>query len=119
MPSTMPTLADRGDLAPRARHLLAQQLAECGALLEPLLRNALDDLEHELFRIAEQSIGGQAQHEAMEALKEVKRNRPRFQGRLMGFLEHRFASVGRPQAEGANTDRKSTRLNSSHPSISY
>ena len=99
----MPTLADRGDLAPRARHLLAQQLAECGALLEPLLRNALDDLEHELFRIAEQSIGGQAQHEAMEALKEVKRNRPRFQGRLMGFLEHRFASVGRPQAEGANT----------------
>ncbi|HKU78411.1 MAG TPA: DUF1631 family protein [Rhodanobacteraceae bacterium] len=99
----MPTLADRGDLAPRARHLLAQQLAECGALLEPLLRNVLDDLEHELFRIAEQSIGGQAQHEAMEALKEVKRNRPRFQGRLMGFLEHRFASVGRPQAEGAAT----------------
>src|SRR5690242_5785687 len=103
MPSTMPTLADRGDLAPRARHLLAQQLAECGALLEPLLRNVLDDLEHELFRIAEQSIGGQAQHEAMEALKEVKRNRPRFQGRLMGFLEHRFASVGRPQAECADT----------------
>jgi hypothetical protein len=101
MPSTMPTLADRGDLAPRARHLLAQQLAECGALLEPLLRNVLDDLEHELFRIAEQSIGGQAQHEAMEALKAVKRNRPRFQGRLMGFLEHRFASAGRPQAEGA------------------
>lgn len=102
MPSTMPTLADRGDLAPRARHLLAQQLAECGALLEPLLRNVLDDLEHELFRIAEQSSGGQAQHEAMEALKAVKRNRPRFQGRLMGFLEHRFASVGRPQAEGAS-----------------
>jgi len=98
----MPTLADRGDLAPRARHLLAQQLAECGALLEPLLRNVLDDLEHELFRIAEQSSGGQAQHEAMEALKAVKRNRPRFQGRLMGFLEHRFASVGRPQAEGAS-----------------
>ena len=58
----MPTLADRSDLAPRARHLLAQQIAECGGLLEPLLRTALDDLEHELFRIAEQSSGGQAQH---------------------------------------------------------
>jgi hypothetical protein len=93
--SNMPTLADRSDLAPRARHLLAQQMSECGALLEPLLRNVLDDLEHELFRIAEQSSGGQTQHEAMEALREVKRSRPRFQGRLMNLLEHRFAGVGR------------------------
>lgn len=99
MSSTMPTLADRGDLAPRARHLLAQQLAESGALLEPLLRNVLDDLEHELFRIAEQSLGGQAQHEAMEALKDIKRNRPRFQGRLMTLLEHRFAAIGRPHPQ--------------------
>lgn len=104
----MPTLADRGDLAPRARHLLAQQLAECGALLEPLLRNVLDDLEHELFRIAEQSSGGQAQHEAMEAVKEVKRNRPRFQGKLMGFLERRFAGVGRPQTQDAPAHGKPT-----------
>ena len=103
---TMPTLADRGDLAPRARHLLAQQLAECGALLEPLLRNVLDDLEHELFRIAEQSLGGQAQHEAMEALKEIKRSRPRFQGRLMTLLERRFAGIGRPQPEEARAPGK-------------
>src|SRR5574337_1697567 len=96
---TMPTLADRSDLAPRARHLLAQQLAECGGLLEPLLRNVLDDLEQELFRIAEQSSGGQAQHEAMAALHELKRTRPRFQGRLMSLLERRFASAGQPQAD--------------------
>jgi hypothetical protein len=99
MQPTMPTLADRGDLAPRARHLLAQQLTECGGLLEPLLHNVLDDLEHELFRIAEQSSGGQAQHEAMEALKEIKRSRPRFQSRLMALLERRFAGCGVPQAE--------------------
>ncbi|WHZ19559.1 MAG: hypothetical protein OJF55_001708 [Rhodanobacteraceae bacterium] len=101
MDMTMPTLADRGDLAPRARHLLAQQLAECGALLEPLLRNVLDDLEHELFRIAEQSSGGQTQHEAMESLRELKRTRPRFQGKLMALLERRFANVGQPQADTA------------------
>ncbi|MGH8126481.1 MAG: DUF1631 family protein, partial [Rhodanobacteraceae bacterium] len=95
----MPTLADRSDLAPRARHLLAQQLTECGGLLEPLLRNVLDDLEHELFRIAQQSSGGQAQHEAMEALTEVKRARPRFQGQLMMLLERQFAGVGQPQPE--------------------
>ncbi|MDE2054154.1 MAG: DUF1631 family protein [Xanthomonadaceae bacterium] len=101
----MPTLADRSDLAPRARHLLAQQIAECGGLLEPLLRTALDDLEHELFRIAEQSSGGQAQHEAMEALKEVKRLRPRFHGRFMALLEQRFAGIDRPAAEPENDPR--------------
>jgi hypothetical protein len=94
----VPTLADRSDLAPRARHLLAQQIAECDGLLEPLLRNALDDLEHELFRIGEQSSGGQSQHEAMEALKEVKRLRPRFHGRFMALLEQRFAGIDRPVA---------------------
>jgi hypothetical protein len=96
-----PTLADRSDLAPRARHLLAQQLAECGGLLEPLLRNVLDDLEHELFRIGEQSSGGQVQHEAMEALREVKQSRPLFQGRLMAALERRFAGIGRPAPAAA------------------
>lgn len=101
----MPTLADRSDLAPRARHLLAQQIAECGGLLEPLLRTALDDLEHELFRIAEQSSGGQAQHEAMEALKELKRLRPRFQGRFMALLEQRFAGIDRPAAAPRNDPR--------------
>ncbi|HJR10075.1 MAG TPA: DUF1631 family protein, partial [Rhodanobacteraceae bacterium] len=101
----MPTLADRSDLAPRARHLLAQQIAECGGLLEPLLRTALDDLEHELFRIAEQSSGGQAQHEAMEALKEVKRLRPRFHGRFMALLEQRFAGIDRPAAAPENDPR--------------
>lgn len=106
MQPTMPTLADRGDLAPRARHLLAQQLAECGALLEPLLRNTLDDLQHELFRIAEKSSGGQAQHEAMEALHEVKRSRPRFQGRLMALLERRFADAGQAHAEDARASAK-------------
>ena len=92
----MPTLADRSELAPRARHLLAQQIAECGGLLEPLLRAALDDLEQALFRIGEQSSGGRVQHEAMEAVQQVKRLRPRFQGRFMALLERRFAGIDRP-----------------------
>lgn len=106
----MPTLADRSDLAPRARHLLAQQIAECGALLDPLLRSALDDLEHELFRIGEQSSGGQVQHEAMEALKEVRRLRPRFHGRFMALLEQRFAGIDRPVAEAADEPRSGADL---------
>lgn len=103
----MSTLADRSDLAPRARHLLAQQLIECGGLLEPLLRNVLDDLQHELMRIAQKSSGGQAQHEAMEALDELKSARPRFQNRLMGLLEGKFATLGlpKPEADQSGTHR--------------
>jgi hypothetical protein len=92
-----PTLASRNDLAPRARQLLGQQLDECGKLLEPLLQGALDDLEAELFRIAEQSSGGQAQHEALEALREVKRARPGFQAYLTALLEQRFTAIGEPE----------------------
>jgi hypothetical protein len=95
----MSTLAERNDLAPRARHLLAQQLAECGALLEPVLHNVLDDLEHELIRITRQSASGQPQHEALDALDKLKPARPGFQGRLMALLERRFANVGRSAPE--------------------
>ncbi|HJP99652.1 MAG TPA: DUF1631 family protein, partial [Rhodanobacteraceae bacterium] len=94
-----PTLAGRSDLAPRARHLLAQQLAEVGALLEPVLRNVLDDLEHELIRITRQSASGQPQHEALDALDTLRPARPRFQAQLMALLERRFAKVGRSGPE--------------------
>lgn len=98
-----PTLATRSDLAPRARQLLGQQLDECGKLLEPILLGALDDLEQELFRIAEQSSGGQAQHEALEALREVKRARPGFWPYLTSLLEQRFTAVGEPDASFERT----------------
>ncbi len=91
-----PTLAARTDLAPRARQLLAQQLADCGELLEVPVHGALDDLEHELFRIAEQSSGGQAQHEALEDLRETRRTRPGFHAYLIAQLEQRFATAGEP-----------------------
>ena len=35
----------RTDLAPRARQVLAAQLAECLALVEPILDGSLDDLQ--------------------------------------------------------------------------
>ncbi len=97
----MSTLASRGDLAPRARQLLEQQLAGCSELLEPLLRGALDDLEQELFRIAEKSSGGQTQHEALEALREIKRARTGFHGYLMALLEQRFSALGMPEPADA------------------
>ncbi len=90
------TLAARDDLSSRARQLLAQQLAECGTRLEPILRATLSDLEQELFRLAEQSSGGHAQQEALEGLREVKRNRADVVPRVLAALEARFVALGRP-----------------------
>jgi hypothetical protein len=75
-----------------------------------LLQGALDDLEQELFRIAEQSSGGQAQHEALEALREVKRTRPGFHAYLMALLEQRFTTIGEPDPAATLADRTSDDL---------
>lgn len=107
--ATNRTLAERSDLAPRARQLLVQQLGECSTALEPLVHSTLDDLEAELFRIAEQSSGGQAQHEALDALKQVKQNRDKFQPRIATLLQYRFADLGLPAALTRGAAHKSRR----------
>jgi hypothetical protein len=108
MQSLPTTLANRDDLAPRARTLLTQQFAECDAELGPLLQAALDDLERELLGIAEQSSGGQSQHEALESLREVKRTRSGFHAYLMALLEQRFADIGEPDFERVPETTSST-----------
>lgn len=97
----MPTLADRHDLAPRARQLLAAQSSECGALLQPLVGEALDDLDQELFRVAEKSSGGQLQHEALEAIRQLKHARDAFAARVLALLDERLATFGAPAATAA------------------
>lgn len=100
-------LATRTDLPPRARQVLATQLAECVGLVTPIVGASLDDLDQELFGIAEQSSGGQVQHEALEALRELKRTRPGFLPALRVALAGHFAGLGitKPHAPTRRAER--------------
>jgi hypothetical protein len=88
------SLAERADLAPRVRTLLEEQLAECGARVEPLLRTGLTEFEQQLFKLAEQSRNNAEQQTAFESLREVKRNRADAASQLLSSLERRVAAIG-------------------------
>lgn len=88
------TLAERSDLPPRVRTLLEEQLAECGARLEPTLRASLTELEQQLFKQAEQARNNGEQQTAFESLREVKRNRADAAPRLLLALENRLVALG-------------------------
>lgn len=88
------TLAERTDLPARVRTLLEEQLAECGARLEPTLRASLTELEQQLFKLAEQARNNAEQQTAFESLREVKRNRADAAPRLLLTLERRLATLG-------------------------
>ncbi|SRR5579883_54367 len=99
---TPQTLAERADLPARVRSLLEEQLAECGARIEPTLRASLTELEQQLFKSAEQSRNSAEQQVAMESLREVKRTRADAAPRLLLMLEARLAALGLPQVRKAD-----------------
>ena len=94
---TPQTLAERADLPARVRSLLQEQLAECGARIEPALRASLTEFEQQLFKVAEQATNDAGQQTAFESLREVKRTRADAAPRLLAMLEGRLATLGLPQ----------------------
>ncbi|HEY3520904.1 MAG TPA: DUF1631 family protein, partial [Rhodanobacteraceae bacterium] len=96
------TLAERANLPARVRTLLEEQLAECGARIEPQLRASLTELEQQLFKAAEQARNDTEQQVAFESLREVKRTRADAAPRLLLMLEGRLARLGLPQARAAD-----------------
>lgn len=95
------TLAERTGLSARVRSLLEEQLAECGAWIEPQLRAGLTELEQQLFKAAEQARNDAEQQAAFESLREVKRTRADVVPRFLSMLEGRLAAIGMPQTRSA------------------
>ena len=103
-PLGLPTLADRGDLAPRVRQLLEELMAMASARLEPALRAVLSDLEQQLFKLAEQSRNNTEQQRCFESLREVKRGRADLTPRFVASLEEHLAGFDRAPAPAAKAD---------------
>lgn len=91
------TLAARTDLPARVRHLLEGVLRLASSGLERPLLTTLDDVEAQLFRMAEQSRSNEQQQRCFEVLREVKRGRVDVAPRFMLALEDtlaRFDQIG-------------------------
>src|SRR4051812_45246486 len=96
------TLAGRGDLAPRARQLLEGVLGICSSMLEKTLAATLDDLEAQLFRLAEQSRNNDQQYRNFETLREIKRGRSDVAPRYMMAIEDCLARFDEPRVKDSH-----------------
>ena len=112
------SLAQRPDLPPRVRSLLEGLLERSANQFEHAVSRTLDELEQELFKLAERARSNEQQHARFEALREIKRGRadvaPRFllhvestlaHGRCSGAARHRPRA---PRATVAPRTRRSS-----------
>ena len=99
---TLVTLASRNDLAPRVRQLLEGILGICSSGMERTLVATLDDLEAQLFRLAEQSRNNDQQYRNFETLREIKRGRADVAPRYMMAVEDCLARFDQPRSNDTN-----------------
>jgi hypothetical protein len=95
----MKSLKQRPDLPSRVRSLLEGLLERAANQFEHAVSRTLDELEQELFKLAERSRSNDQQHGRFEALREIKRGRadiaPRFLLHVESTLAHINASAGK------------------------
>lgn len=97
-----PTLSSR-PFPPRVRRLLEGVLEYASDELERGLTATLNDVEQQLFKLAEQARSNEVQQACFEALRSVKRGRSDFTPRFMIGLESALADLhlrGREDAAG-------------------
>lgn len=77
----------------RIRRLLEGVLEYTSDELERVLKNTLDDVEQQLFKLAEQARSNEVQQSCFEALRTLKRGRPDLTPRFMVGLEAELAQI--------------------------
>jgi len=99
------TLASRGDLPPRVRQLLEGVLAICSSTVEKVLVATLDDVEAQLFRLAQQSRNNDQQYRHFETLREIKRGRSDVAPRYMMAVEDCLARFDETRSKDAQQEK--------------
>jgi len=95
------SLAQRPELPPRVRLLLEGLLERSANQFEHAISRALDELEQELFKLAERSRSNEQQQARFEALREIKRGRADVAPRFLLHVESSLAQVRAPAARSA------------------
>ncbi len=96
-------LADRTDLAPRVRRLLEGVLSVCSSGLERTVVAALNEIETQLFKLAEQGRSNEQQQRCFETLREIKRGRADVAPRYMLAVEDALARFDRHESNDNST----------------
>ena len=95
----MKSLKQRPDLPSRVRSLLEGLLERSANQFEHAVSRTLDELEQELFKLAERARSNEQQHARFEALREIRRGRadiaPRFLLHVESSLAHLNPSAGK------------------------
>lgn len=99
------SLSSRQLMPPRVRALLEGVLALGGGMLERWLSLSLNELEQQLFKLAEKARSSNEQHAVFESLREVKRGRADVAPRFMLVLESALAQLDEKPA-AASTPRR-------------
>lgn len=100
------SLSSRQLMPPRVRALLEGVLALGGGMLERWLSLSLNELEQQLFKLAEKARSSNEQHAVFESLREVKRGRADVAPRFMLMLESALAQLDQKPSSSAAAPRR-------------
>src|SRR5688572_11031600 len=88
----LPNLKQAG-LSPRPRAVLEAMLDVASQALEQGITSTLNDLEQQLFKLAEQAKSNEAQNRCFESLREIRRGRADVTPRFLIRLEAALAGI--------------------------
>ena len=108
----MKSLKQRPDRPARGRSLLEGLLERSANQFEHAVSRTLDELEQELFKLADRARSNEHQHTRFEALREIKRGRadiaPRFLLHIESSLAQLSSSAGRTPDKGKRAPADAT-----------
>ncbi|HVT32953.1 MAG TPA: DUF1631 domain-containing protein [Rhodanobacteraceae bacterium] len=104
----MKSLKQRPDFPVRVRTLLEGMLERAANQFEHALSRTLDELEQEIFKLAERARSNEQQHARFEALREVKRGRADVAPRFLLHVESTLAHIGTGAGKPAEAARRPT-----------
>ncbi len=102
----MKSLKQRPDLPTRVRSLLEGLLERAANQFEHAISRTLDELEQELFKLAERARSNDQQHARFEALREIKRGRADIAPRFLLHVESALAHINPAAGKSQDTQRR-------------
>lgn len=100
------SLKQRPDLPARVRSMLEGLLERSANQFELAIARTLDELEQELFKLADRSRSNDQQHTRFEALREIRRARADIAPRFLLHIESSLAQISNAAGKSPDTNKR-------------